>query len=58
MTSFKAKLEKNKENHAYILGVEAFQNGLSMDGPYERNSKADEDWIDGYLDAMFIKEVL
>lgn len=55
MTSFKAKLEKNKENHAYILGVEAFQNGLSMDGPYERNSKADEDWIDGYLDAMFIK---
>lgn len=57
MTSFQAKLEKNKENHAYILGVEAAQSGKSMQGPFERGSLADREWVDGYLDAVFLRNL-
>lgn len=54
MTSFQAKLEKNKEKHAYVLGAEAAQSGKSMIGPFERGSLADREWVDGYLDAAFL----
>jgi len=57
VTSFQAKIEKKEESYAYLLGVEAFQSGKSMQGPYERNSKADQDWVDGYLDAMFLRKL-
>lgn len=57
MTSFQAKLEKNKENHAYMLGVEACQSGKSMIGPFERGSLADREWLDGYLDAAFLRNL-
>lgn len=57
MTSFQAKLEKNKENHAYMLGVEAAQDGKSMLGPFERGSPADREWVDGYLDAVFLRKI-
>lgn len=54
MTSFQAKIEKKEETYAYVLGAQAFQKGLSMQGPYERGSGADQEWVDGYLDAMFL----
>ena len=57
VTSFKAKLEKNKESHAYMLGVEAAKSGRSMVGPFERGSPADRDWVDGYLDYVFLRNV-
>lgn len=57
MASFKEKLEKNKENHAYLLGVEAAQAGLSMIGPFDRGSPADREWVDGYLDAVFLRKL-
>ena len=57
MVSFKAKIEEKEESYAYLLGAEAFHNGKSMQGPYERNSKADQDWVDGYLDAMFLRRL-
>lgn len=57
MASFKAKIEEKEESYAYLLGAEAFQKGLSMQGPYDRGSKADQEWVDGYLDAMFIRRL-
>ena len=57
MTSFSAKLEKNKENHAYVLGAEAAGDGKSMLGPFERGSSADRDWVDGYLDFVFLRNL-
>lgn len=55
MTSFQAKIEANKENNAYMLGSEAGHKGLSMEGPFTPGSDADADWMDGYLDAVFLK---
>lgn len=57
MTSFKARIEKNKENRAYMLGAEAAYAGESMLGPFERGSPPDSDWIDGYLDAVFLRKL-
>ena len=57
MTSFKEKIQKKEESHAYLLGVEAFSNGLSMQSPYIRGEPADIDWVDGYLDAMFVRKL-
>lgn len=57
VTSFQAKLERNKENRAYVLGAEAAQSGKSMIGPFERGSPPDSDWVDGYLDALFIRNL-
>lgn len=57
MTSFSAKLEKNKENHAYVLGSEAAKDGKSMLGPFERGSSADRDWVDGFLDFVFLRNL-
>lgn len=57
MTSFQAKLEQNKEKHAYVLGVDDYRSGKSMIGPFERGSPADIDWVDGYLDAVFLRNI-
>ena len=57
MASFQAKLKKNKENHAYLLGAEAAQKGESMIGPFESGSPPDSDWIDGYLDEVFLRRL-
>lgn len=57
MASFQAKLEKNKENHAYLLGAEAAQSGKSMIGPFERGSPPDSDWVNGYLDSVFLRRL-
>jgi hypothetical protein len=57
MTSFSAKIEKNKESHAYILGVQACRQNEPMFNPFEAGSSASLEWIDGYLDAKFLKEL-
>lgn len=57
MTSFSAKLEKNKENHAYVLGAEAAKNNEALLGPFTRGSPADMDWVDGYLDYCFLRNL-
>jgi hypothetical protein len=57
VTSFQAKLEKNKENHAYVLGADAAHKGESMVGPFERGSKADQEWIEGYIDSVFLRNL-
>ena len=57
MVSFEAKLKEKQDSHAYVLGVQAYRAGSSMLGPYERGSPLDEEWVDGYLDAMFIYEL-
>lgn len=57
MTSFKEKLEKNKETHAYLLGIETAWEGKSMLGPFERGSPPDREWVDGYLDYLFLRRL-
>jgi hypothetical protein len=58
MASFKDKIKRASHPFAYALGVEAFYKGLAMDAsPYDRGSKPDEDWVDGYLDAMFLRKL-
>jgi hypothetical protein len=58
MASFKEKLEKNKESHAYYQGAIACMEGLAMNtSPYERGSPPDSDWVDGYLDAAFLRKL-
>jgi hypothetical protein len=57
VTSFQAKLEKNKESHAYMLGAEAASSGKSMMGPFKRGSEADQEWVSGYLDALFLRKL-
>ncbi len=57
MTSFKAKLEKNKENYAYITGVQAAYSNEKMASPYPKGSEAESQWLDGYLDAVFLRDM-
>ena len=57
VTSFSAKLEKNKENHAYVLGAEAAKSNQPLLGPFIRGSSADADWLDGYLDYCFLRNI-
>jgi len=43
------------DQHAYCLGINACNAGYPMGvSPYEGGSKLDKDWVDGYLDALFI----
>ena len=57
MTSFWNKIKDREAVHAYVLGTKAYQDGLSMLSQYERGSKADADWLDGWLDAMFLRKI-
>lgn len=57
VTSFGAKIEEKAQSFAYVLGAKAWQEGLSMNGPFARGSEADRDWIDGYLDAMYLEKL-
>jgi hypothetical protein len=57
LTSFQAKIEENKESHAYVLGGDAAYKNLSMQGPFTPGSDADAEWLSGYLDAMYLKRI-
>jgi ribosome modulation factor len=58
MASFKEKLEEKQESYAYYQGATACMEGRAMNtSPYERGSPPDSDWVDGYLDAMFLRKL-
>lgn len=57
MTSFQAKIEKNKENHAYMRGVDAAYRNEQMISPFDKGSKAESEWLDGFLDAVFLRNL-
>lgn len=57
MTSFQAKIEKNKENRAYMAGVAAAYSNEKMASPFPKGSEAESEWIDGYLDAVFLRNL-
>lgn len=58
MTSFKKKIEELEKSHAYCLGAEACMSGKRLDNsPFDRGSIADEEWVDGYLDVMFLRRI-
>lgn len=57
MTSFSSKIKEKRNEHAYYLGTCAYAEGLSMQNDYEQGSKLDEDWLNGYLDAMYLRNV-
>jgi len=55
VTSFSSKIKEKMDQHAYCLGINACNAGYPMGvSPYEGGSKLDKDWVDGYLDALFI----
>lgn len=58
MVSFRKEIEKRQETHAYYQGAKACMDNLPMStSPYDRGSIPDSDWIDGYLDAMFLRSM-
>ena len=58
MASFENKLEDKKNAYPYYLGAKAYSLGLAMDSsPYTTGSKLDEEWVDGYLDSLFLGRI-
>ena len=58
MASFKEKLERNKEKHAYVLGAKAAMDGYSIDvRPFQHDVFVDQEWLDWFIDAAFMKEM-
>ena len=57
MASFKDRLEKNKQNHAYMMGVDAAYRNEQMISPFDKGSKAESEWLDGFLDAVFLRNL-
>lgn len=57
MTSFNQKIVEQQKSHAYVLGVEAARNNKPLLGPFDRGSSADIEWVEGFLDAVFLKEL-
>lgn len=61
MTSFREKVKKKKESEAYCDGIAFYKSGKReklVKSPYESNSKADLDWLDGFYDAWYMDIVL
>lgn len=54
VTSFSKKIEEIQEDSAYALGSKAYIAGKSMSNHFVAGSEADAEWVDGYLDAMYI----
>lgn len=58
MTSFASKIREKMESHAYCDGLNAFQCGYFnkiVKSPYPEGSKADQEWLDGFYDAWFMR---
>lgn len=61
MVNFKEKALKKREVGAYKEGTEAYRNGERnklLRSPYEKDSKADWDWLDGFYDAWYLDVVI
>lgn len=60
MASFKKEIEKKRESQAYCEGIDAFQSGYDkkiVRSPFELDSKADKEWLDGFYDAWYMRIV-
>lgn len=58
MANFKQKLKEKEECHAYVLGAKAAMDGYSMDvRPFQYDALVDQEWIDGYLDVVFLRNL-
>ena len=53
MISFSSIIKENLAIHAYCLGVDAFYEKGS--NPFEEDTEEFKEWIDGHLDAAFLK---
>jgi hypothetical protein len=57
-TSFKHKLKEKEESHAYVLGAKAAMDGYSMGvRPFQYDAFVDQEWLDGYLDVVFLRSM-
>lgn len=62
MPTFQELIQKINEKHAYTLGAEAFKSAMDrsalppkkLRSPFDIGSKAEEEWLDGYMDAFFV----
>lgn len=60
MTSFANKMKEKMESHAYCMGVDAFQDGYTgkvVKSPFDADTKADTEWLDGFYDAWYMRIV-
>ena len=58
MPSFEQKLKEKRENHAYVLGAKAAMEGYSIDmRPFQYDAFVDQEWLDGYLDVVFLRNL-
>jgi hypothetical protein len=46
-----------RDEHAYTQGVDAFSNNEPQQSPYTDDFKLDLDWLDGYLDAKYLRNM-
>lgn len=52
MINFKDKIEKLNQSHAYTMGVGFFN---TVRSPFDPGSTPDKEWMDGFLDAAFLR---
>lgn len=60
--TFKKALEEERKKYAYWLGTREFYNimvkqqvpPMMLVSPFEKGTKEDVDWLDGYMDAFFL----
>ncbi len=57
MVNFETKIKSMRDQHAYTQGVDAFCNNEPQQSPYTEDFKLDLDWLDGYLDAKYLRNM-
>ena len=57
VVNFATKIKSMRDQHAYTQGVDAFSNNEPQQSPYTDDFKLDLDWLDGYLDAKYLRNM-
>lgn len=57
VVNFETKIKSMRDQHAYTQGVDAFSSNEPQQSPYTEDFKLDLDWLDGYLDAKYLRNM-
>lgn len=57
VVDFAIKIKAMRDQHAYTQGVDAFSNNEPQQSPYPDDFKLELDWLDGYLDAKYLRNM-
>jgi len=56
MVSFREEIQKKRESLAYCQGMDSFRDDHTrVVSPYEKDTVADRDWLDGFYDAWYMR---